>query len=713
MTDDVGFGASSTFGGPIPTPNLDRLAERGLIYNRFHTTALCSPSRAALLTGRNHHAVGSGVVTDMATGFPGYNSVIPRSAATIARVLGGNGYSTAMFGKHHNTPMWESSPTGPFDRWPTGLGFDYFYGFIGGETDQWHPSLIRGTSRVAPPDIGGPDSILDRFLADDAIHWLHEQQAAAPERPFFIYYAPGSTHAPHQAPADWIARFKGKFDEGWDALRDRIVTQEMAKGIIPDQTAVSSRPDVIPAWSSLPTERRRIAARMMEVYAGMLAYQDSQIGRILDEMDRMGVSDNTMVLFIQGDNGASAEGGATGSTNWSTAMLTGGEDVAWQLAQLDKLGGSSSYGHFPMGWAWALDAPFPWFKTAASQLGGTRDPLVVSWPAKIQQRGVRSQFHHLIDVMPTILEAAGIEPPSSVDGVAQKPLDGISFLYSFASPAAEERRTSQYFEMFGSRAIYSDGWWAGTTPQLVPGAARRQTPPPQSWPWELYDLNTDFAQARNLAGDRPDRLREMQRQFDKAAQRNQVYPLDADPLTRLRANPFNQDRKSYKFWGSDVRLSDDTAPPIRSHAFTIDADVGLGKDTNGVLLASGGQFGGWTFYLKNGRPAAAYAGSAQLKDRTVVIASSPLAPGATKISYRFKFAPGKEWLRGGVLSISADGREVAREEVPRIVPVLAEMTETFDIGDDTGSQVIADYAGRSRFEGTIRQIEVRIDRSAN
>jgi arylsulfatase len=649
----------------------------------------------------------------MATGFPGYNSVIPRSAATIAQILGGNGYSTAMFGKHHNTPMWESSPAGPFDRWPTGLGFDYFYGFIGGETDQWHPSLIRGTSRIAPPDTGQTDSILDRFLADDAIHWLHEQQAAAPERPFFIYYAPGSTHAPHQAPADWIARFKGKFDEGWDVLRDRIVRQENAKGIIPGQTAVSPRPEVIPAWSSLPPDRRHIAARMMEVYAGMLAYQDSQIGRILDEMDRMGVSENTMILFIQGDNGASAEGGPAGSTNWSTAMLTGGEDTAWQLSQLDKLGGPASYGHFPMGWAWALDAPFPWFKTAASQLGGTRDPLVVSWPAKIQQRGVRSQFHHLVDVVPTILEAVGVEPPSSVDGVTQQPLDGISFLYSFASPAAKERRTSQYFEMFGGRAIYSDGWWAGTTPQLVPGAAMREIPSPDSFPWELYDLSTDFAQARNLSADRPDKLRELKRQFDRAARRNQVYPLNADPLSRLRVNPFNQDRKSYKFWGPDVRLSDDTAPPIRSHAFTIDADVGLGEGANGVLLASGGQFGGWTFYLKNGRPAAAYASSAQPKDRTVVIASSPLAPGAAKISYRFTFAPGKEWLRGGTLRISANGREVARGDVARIVPVLAEMTETFDIGDDTGSQVIADYAGRSRFDGTIGRVEVRIDRSAN
>lgn len=707
MTDDVGFGASSTFGGPIATPNLDRLAARGLIYNRFHTTALCSPSRAALLTGRNAQAVGTGVVTDMATGYPGYNSVIPKSAATVARVLSGNGYSTAMFGKHHNVPMWETSTAGPFDHWPTGLGFDYFYGFIGGETDQWHPALVRDTGRVNAPDKGRPDSILDRYLADDAIHWLHQQKASAPDKPFFIYYAPGSTHAPLQAPADYIAKFKGQFDNGWDKIRDEIVMRQKAKGLIPADTAVSSRPDRIEAWSSLSRDRQRFAARMMEVYAGMLAYQDAQIGRILDELDRTGYADNTLVMFIQGDNGASSEGGAAGSTNWSTAMLAGGEPEAWQLSQLDELGGPKSYGHYPMGWAWALDAPFPWFKTIASHLGGTRDPMIVSWPAKIKESGLRTQFHHLVDIMPTILEAAGVPEPTSVDGVKQQPVDGTSIAYSFDAPSAVGKRRTQYFEMFGTRGLYHDGWWAGTAVQPPIGA-----PPVNEWPWELYNLDRDYAQATNLAVSEPAKLAEMKKLFDIEATRNQVYPLQTDAISRLRINPFNHERTNYVFWGADLRLQDDVAPPLRSSSFTIDAEVDIpAKGGEGVLVASGGRFGGWSFYLQNSRPVALYAGTQQPKDLVRIISSTPVPSGPAHITYRFTDQSEGAWLGHGTLSILLNGVEIAKGQVDRIMRVSAESTETFDIGEDTGSIVDPSDAGSTRFTGTIKKIVVDVNRN--
>jgi len=709
MTDDIGFGAAGTFGGPIPTPNLDRLAARGLIYNRFHTTALCSPTRAALLTGRNHHAVGMGVVTDMATGYPGYNASIPKSAATMAEVLRQNGYSTAMFGKHHNVPIWESSPSGPFDRWPTGLGFDYFYGFVGGETNQWHPALIRGTSRVAQPDIGRPDSVLDRFLADDAIHWLHEQKASAPDKPFFIYYAPGTAHAPHQAPQEWIVRFNGQFDNGWDALRETIVARQKAIGIVPVDAAITPRPDGLPAWNSLLPGQKAVAARMMEVFAGMLAYQDAQIGRVLDEIDRMEEGDNTLVLFIEGDNGTSPEGGLGGTTNWSAAI--GGalqEDEAWLQSQIADLGSERSYGHFPTAWAWALNAPFPWFKQVASHLGGTRNPLVVSWPARIAQRGVRSQFLDITDVMPTVLEAARVPVPASVNGVWQKPLDGVSFAYTFGEAAAPERRTTQYFEMFGNRAIYHDGWWAGTTPNRVPWRSAAKDPKPVTeWSWELYDLTHDFAQARNLASRYPDKLKEMQALWDKQARVNQAYPLDDSTLARLRINPYQKGRTRFTYWGGGLHLAQETAPALGRGAFTVTAQIDVPQGgASGALLASGGHFGGWSFFFSDGRPAVAYAGSQRPSDQVRIVGTVALLPGPATLTYRFEPDAAKAWLPSGMLTIAVDGADMAQGRVERIAMIAAEATETFDIGDDSGTHVVPDYTGGARFNGTIRKITV-------
>lgn len=709
MTDDIGFGAAGTLGGPVPTPNLDKLAARGLIYNRFHTTALCSPTRAALLTGRNHHSVGTGVVTDMATGYPGYNSIIPKSAATIAEVLRQNGYSTAMFGKHHNVPIWETSPSGPFDHWPTGLGFEYFYGFVGGETNQWHPALIRGTSRVAPPDSGRTDSVLDRFLADDAIHWMHEQKAASPDKPFFIYYAPGTAHAPHQAPKAWIDRFKGQFDGGWDTLRDQTIARQKSTGVIPTDTVATVRPDGLPAWDTLSVGEKVVAARMMEVFAGMLAYQDAQIGRVFDEVDRMGETENTLILFIEGDNGTSSEGGIKGTTNWSAAIGQAfKEDDVWLQSQLNDLGSERSYGHFPTGWAWALNAPFPWFKQVASHLGGTRNPLVVSWPAGIPERGVRSQFLHVTDIMPTVLEAAHIATPDSVNGTRQTKLEGTSFAYSFANASAPERKKTQYFELFGNRGIYHDGWLAGTTPNRVPWKSAAGAPVAiTEWKWELYDLTHDFGQANNLAEKYPTRLKFMRDMWDKQAWTHQVYPLDDSTLARLRINPYQKGRTRYVYWGGDLHISQDNAPPLGHQAFTASADIVIPENgASGVLLASGGTFGGWAFHFSNGVPVVTYARSQRPDDRVRIAGNTKLQGGRVRLTFRFEPDPGQAWLPSGTMVISQDNQELVRSRIERISSVAAEATETFDIGDDSGTNVSPEYAASPRFNGEIHNLTI-------
>lgn len=709
LTDDVGFGAASTFGGPIPTPNLDRLAARGLVYNRFHTTAMCSPTRAALLTGRNHHAVGNASVSDIATGYPGYWSMIPKSAATVAEILRQNGYNTAMFGKHHNIPMHQTSISGPFDQWPTGLGFEHFYGFIGGDTEQWTPKLYRGNTPAEQKYDKDPDYILDRDLADEAISYVHAQKAAAPDKPFFLYYAPGTAHAPHQAPADWIAKFKGRFDTGWDAVRVDTLNRQIAMKIVPAGTKATPRLGDIPAWGSLSPEQKRVSARMMEVYAGMLAYQDAQVGRLLDELDRMGESSNTLVMFIEGDNGASSEGSMQGSTNELGTFANGAaEDMTWLTSMIDKLGGKDSYGHFPVGWAWATNSPFPWMKQIASHLGGTRNGLVVSWPDRIKARGIRSQFTHVNDIMPTILEVAGIKAPDSVNGVTQQPVNGVSFAYSFDAPKAPERHDTQYFEMIGTRAIYHKGWLASTTPARVPwkmGASDRQ---PMAYDWELYNLDKDFAQSRNLAARYPDKLRELQALWTAEAKKNKVFPID-DRQTFDRSSSsriaFAPRRKSFVYWGKGISVAEPAAPTISGRSFRIVADVDLPADGgHGALVALGSKFGGWSFYLKNGRPAAHMALSQQPRHQFDVVADTPLAAGPTQIVYEFDY-DGGGFGRGGLMRISVGGREVARGRIERTILITAGIGETFDIGDDTGATVI-DYPGGRAFSGEIRKVEV-------
>ena len=704
MTDDVGFASSRTFGGPIPTPALDRLAANGLRYTRFHTTAMCTPTRAALLTGRNHHAVGSGIVTDTASGYPGYLGAIPDSAATVADVLRFNGYNTAFFGKHHNVPQGEDDPnTGPFNHWPTGLGFDYFYGFIGGDTNQWRPTLYRGTNRVEAPKM---DTTLDYYLAQDMIRWIHGQKAAAPDKPFLAYLATGSAHAPHQAPAEWIAKFKGQFDQGWDRLREESLGRQKKAGIAPKNTLLTPRPEGIPAWDSLSDDQRRAYAHMMEVYAGMLAYQDNQFGRILDELQRMGQLENTLVIFIEGDNGGSPEGDVTGSMNELGTLANGmKEDPAWLLSQMDRMGGPDSYQVFPVGWSWATNAPFQWTKQAGSHLGGTRNGMVLSWPARIRDKGgIRTQFTHVNDVMPTILEAVGVAVPDVVNGVAQQRIDGVSFQYSFDAARAPERKTRQYFELTGNRAMYENGWMASTTPGRLPWKSGKSAGLPTDYKWELYNLNTDFSQARDLAKSEPDRLAALQALWDQEARANNVYPLD-DRQGMVRGTGKQlPPMKSSVYWGPGISVVQSKAPPINFRSFAVDADITVPADgAKGVLIASGSKFGGWSFGFEDGRPYVVHAASQKPEDQFRIAADRALAPGTHQLRYDYALdgMPGQ----GGTLTISLDGQEVARGRIGRTAYIAAGLGETFDIGRDTGEVVVSMPAG-TEFNGNIARIEV-------
>jgi arylsulfatase len=703
LTDDVGFAASSTFGGPVPTPTLDRLAANGLRYTRFHTTAMCSPTRASLLTGRNHHAVGTGIVLDTASGYPGYSGQIPDSAATVADVLRMNGYNTAFFGKHHNTPQGQDDPnTGPFNLWPTGLGFEYFYGFIGGDTNQWRPRLYRGTSLVDMPKM---DVTLDHYLAQDLIQWMHGQKAAAPDKPFLAYLAPGSAHAPHQAPPEWIARFKGKFDQGWDKLREESLARQKVAGIVPKNTVLTPRPESIPAWSSLSEDQRRAYSHMMEVFAAMLAYQDNQVGAVLDELQRMGQLDNTLVIFIEGDNGGSPEGDVTGSMNELGTLANGmKEDTAWLLSQMPKMGGPDSYEIFPVGWAWATNSPFQWTKQVGSHLGGTRNGMVVSWPARIKDKGgIRTQFAHVNDIMPTILEAVGVPAPDVVDGVRQQKIDGTSLVYSFDSAKAPERHVRQYFELLGNRAIYDHGWMASTTPGRLPWKAGKSAGLPTDYKWELYNLDTDFSQARDLAKSEPARLAALQKEWDEEARANNVYPLDDRQGIMRAAGKGLPPVKTSVFWGSGISLAQSRAPFLGIRSFTVTADVTIpAGGPRGVLVASGSQFGGWSFGFQDGRPFVVHAASQKPEDQFRIQADTAVPAGTHRLTYDFKLGgfPGQ----GGTMTIGLDGKDMASGRIGRTAFVTAGLGETFDIGRDTGEAVVKLPEG-TEFNGTVTRIE--------
>lgn len=710
MTDDVGFAASSTFGGPIPTPSFDRLASVGLKYNTFHTTALCSPTRAALLTGRNHHSVGFGNIAELATGYPGYTSVIPDSAATIGEVLRENGYSTSWFGKNHNTPDWENGPAGPFERWPNGLGFDYFYGFNQGETDQWAPALLENRN-VVEPATQSPGYILDKDLADHALTWLRMQRSNAPDKPFLMYYAPGTAHAPHHAPADWIAKFKGQFDQGWDVQREQSFARQKAEGVIPADTVLTPRPKEIPAWDSLSADQKRLYARMMEVHAAALSYADAQIGRVLDDLQASGQLDNTIVIYIQGDNGASGEGGLAGTTNEIGALNGIRETPDYTMSKIDTLGGPMAYGHYPVGWAWAMNTPFQWTKQIASHLGGIRNGMVISWPKRIKAHGeVRSQFSSVIDIAPTLYEAIGVKAPASVKGVKQKPLEGVSMVASFDSASAPSKHTTQYFEMFANRALYKDGWMASTVPQRLPWIPSAQGIDPNAYAWELYDLSHDYAQSKNLAAENPKKLAELKAAFDVEAKRYNVLPLDATAVERmsssLRPYPLNGKTKMTYRAGPE-RYPQGSFPNINNRSWSIQARIETpASGGDGTVVTQGGRFGGWGMVVQDGKPSFVYRRSSMPQDYFEFAAADALKPGAHVLGVDF-VSDGPGLGRGGSVVFTVDGVEAAKGRIERTVPGWF-TPEGATIGWDSGTPIRETYKTPFAFTGEIDGIDFEL-----
>ena len=715
LTDDVGFGATSPFGGPIQTPTFQKLANEGLRYNMFHTTALCSPTRAALITGRNHHSVASGVITEFATGFPGYNSLVPRSAGSIGEGLKGNGYNTSWFGKMHNVPDWMSSQAGPFDLWPSGLGFEFFYGFLGGDSDQWHPALYENT-RPIEPYVGKPNYILDVDLADKAIDWLRMQHALAPNKPWFLYYATGTAHAPHHAPKDWIAKYKGQFDQGWDKVREETLARQIKLGVVPPNTRLTKRPEQLPAWDSLSDDQKRLYARMMDVYAGALSHADSQIGRLLDAIEQSGQRDNTLVIFIMGDNGASAEGILQGTTNEVATAANGvTESLPYLLSMIDELGGPKTYNHYPVGWAHAMDSPMQWTKQVASHFGGTRNGMVISWPARIKDKGgIRSQFSHVTDIVPTIYEAIGIKPPSVMNGTKQKPLEGTSLVYTFNNAKAPTRHRTQYFELVGNRAIYKDGWMASTTPLRLPWVTIGQEPNPDDFKWELYNINEDFSQANDLAAKNPAKLKELQQAFDVEAKKYNVYPLDstfasrADPAIRPS---LTRGRSQFTYYPGMVRIPEGSAPDFKNKSWAIAAEVTIPeRGASGVLATMGGRFGGWALLMQDGKPQFVYALSNQSDHKYRVASDQTVPAGNHVVRFSFKYDEGGIG-KGGTGTLFVDGNQVAQGAIPRTIAVRVSLDETFDIGEDTGTPVVEDYVDKMpfRFTGTLKRFVVILE----
>jgi arylsulfatase len=704
LLDDEGYGQSSTFGGLIPTPTLDRLAAGGLRYTRFHVTALCSPTRAALLTGRNSHAVGMGVITNWSTDYPGYNASIPKSAALVSEVLRANGYATAALGKWHLIPEREATLAGPFDHWPTKQGFDYYYGFLNGETNQWHPELTLGTQPVEmePPPGREMDYTLNEDLADKAIAWIEAEKSLAPDKPFFVYYAPGASHAPLQAPKAWIDKFKGQFDMGWDRYREMVLERQKKLGVVPPDTRLTPRPAQIPAWDSLSADQKKVAARLMEVYAGFTAQNDHELGRVIDAIAATGQLDNTLIVYIAGDNGASLEGGLNGTAN-AMAQVNGVESTtADMLAKLDELGGPHTTPHYPVGWAWAGNAPFQWGKRIGSHLGGTRDPMVVYWPMRIKDAGgVRDQFEDVTDVAPTILEAAALPEPAEVNGVKQQRVDGMSMLPTFSAASVPSRRTTQYFEMMGNRAIYNDGWIAAARSGMLPWLYSAAPESMMQQPWELYHLSEDYSEADDVAAKYPAKLKQLQTLFDVEAKKNQVDPLD--PRTAGR-----QERpagKHYTFFTGTGHWYVSLTPEYENHSHTITAYVDIPQGgANGVLLADGAESGGFSLFLKDGRPTYTY--NFFQRQVTTIAAPAALPPGAAKIVLKFAYDGGGTG-KGAVATLLVNGKSVGEVRIPQTVAFAFSFEDTFDVGEDSASAV-GDYRSPFPFTGTLARVEFDI-----
>ena len=705
LLDDIGFAGSSTFGGPIRMPELDSLAAQGLRYTRFHTTALCSPTRMALLTGRNHHVTNTGAIMELATAFPGNTGVRPQSVAPLAEMLRLNGYSTAAFGKYHETAPWEVSVSGPYDRWPTHSGFDKFYGFIGGETNQWSPSLYDGSIRVEPPHTPGYHLTTD--LTDHAIAWMRFQHAMTPEKPFFVYFATGALHAPHHVPAEWIHKYRGQFHMGWDSLRTQILSRQLAMGVVPPGTQLTARPPEIAAWDTLSADRKRLFERQMEVYAGFGEQTDHEVGRLVETLKDMQVFDNTLFIYIVGDNGSSAEGGPDGTYNEGLALNGIVSDVSSQLGHIDEWGGPSTFPHFSVGWAHALDTPFQWTKQVASHFGGTRNGMVVVWPKRIQAHGeFRTQFHHVIDIAPTVLEAAGLPQPTSVDGAQQTPMDGVSMMYSFADANAKGSRTTQYFEMFGNRAIYHDGWVAATR-HSIPWVMGK-LPPFDQDRWELYDIDHDFSESNDLAAKSPAKLKELQALFTQEAIRNHVFPLDDrrverfDPSIAGRPDLLGP-RTSMTLYEGMTGINGNAFINTlgRSYSITAEIEVPAGG-AHGVILSNGGRFGGFALYMKGGKATEVY-NFGGLKRTSV--SSGMLTPGKHTLLYEFTYAGGPPGS-GGESALTVDGKKVGAARIERTLPfVLSE--EGASVGMDEETPVTDDYAeGENHFSGRILRVTV-------
>lgn len=727
MLDDVGFGASGTFGGVVPTPTLDRVAKQGLRYTRFHSTALCSPTRAALLTGHNHHSVGFAVVAEQATGFPGYDALIGKDTVTIGEILRLNGYVTAWFGKDHNTPIWETSQVGPFDHWPTGLGFDYFYGFLGGDTSQWQPNLVRNTTAIYPYQ-GKPGWNLISAMADDAIDYLNMLDSIAPEKPFFVYYVPGATHSPHHPTPEWIKKFEGAFDMGWNKLRDQIFANQKRLGVIPDTAELTPWPDdLLKRWEQLPIWERKLFARQAEVYGAYLAYADHEVGRVIQEIERLGKLDNTLIIYINGDNGSSPEGSPIGTPN-EVAIFNGVEiPVALQLQKYyDVWGSDRTYPHMATGWAWAFDTPYKWTKQIASHFGGTRQGMAVSWPRRIKDGGAtRAQFHHVIDIVPTILEATGIQAPRVVNGVTQRPIEGVSLAYTFDEKNAEapSTHTVQYFEMMGDRAIYQDGWMACTTPLRAPWAKPGPSvqDPATAYQWELYNVDEDWTQNHDLVAKYPDKLKELQALLWTELEKYHALPLNASSFSRLGTPKpsYAGGRREFVYLRPLTGIPFGAAPSILDTSYTFTAEIEIPEHgAEGILATQGGRFGGWGFYLLKGRPTFLW-NMLDLK-RIRWDGSEALSPGKHVVTFDFKYdGLGRGTLeydslsgvgRGGEGVLSVDGKEVARHKMEHTLPITVEWDETFNIGSDTGTSVDdKDYQPPFAFTGALTKLTLVLD----
>jgi arylsulfatase A-like enzyme len=719
LIDDAGFGSSSAFGGPCQTPNAEALAAGGLKYIRFHTTALCSPTRQALLTGRNHHSAGMGGITEIATGAPGYCSVRPNSMAPLAETLKLNGYSTAQFGKCHEVPVWQVSPAGPFDAWPAGGGgFEYFYGFIGGEANQWYPTLYEGTIPVDPKKTPEEGYHLVEDMTDKAMGWIAQQKALAPDKPFFVYFAPGATHAPHHVPKEWADKYKGRFDQGWDKLREETFARQKKLGVIPADCQLTPRHKEIPAWDEMPEAFKPVLRREMEVYAGYMEYTDYHVGRILEGLKKLEILDDTLVYYIIGDNGASAEGGLNGCFNEMSYFngLQALETPEYLTARLDKLGGPESYNHYAVGWAHAMNTPYQWTKQVASHWGGTRNGTIVHWPKGINGKGeIRSQFHHVIDVAPTVLEAAGLPEPASVNGIQQDPIEGVSMLYSFNDAKAADQHETQYFEMFGNRGIYHKGWTAVTKHRTPWASFATKAPAFDDDVWELYDTTTDWSQAKDLSKQMPEKLHELQRLWLIEATRYKVLPLDDRMVERMNSDtagrPVLIKGKTQILFGGMGHLLENCVINLKNKSHAVTAEIVVPeKGAEGVIVSQGANIGGWSLYAKDGKLKYCYNWGGF--KNFFVEGSTPIPAGEHQVRMEFAYA-GAGLGKGGKATLFVDGKKVGEGEIGATLAMVFSADDGCDVGEDTGAPVSPDYGAKGNaFNGRVKGVQLAIAEAA-